>query len=73
LLDTEFDTLLAFDHVNADRDNGIPFDLKGREQAHAPGYQAVVGGTYASNFYETEPYNQFGAPRVVGIRGSVQF
>jgi outer membrane receptor protein involved in Fe transport len=26
LLDTEFDTLLAFDHVNADRANGVAFD-----------------------------------------------
>lgn len=143
LLDTEFDTLLAFDHVNADRDNGIPFNLKGREQAHAPGYQAVIGGSYAltqqltlsgsieakddfffsdrheersdayellnleltytqdnwslavygknlsdelvktrgfgsfgndpRNFYTTEPYNQFGAPRIVGMRGTIQF
>ncbi|MEM7360673.1 MAG: TonB-dependent receptor [Pseudomonadota bacterium] len=143
LLDTEFDTLLTFDHVGADRDNGIPFDLDGREQAHAPGYQWVIGGSYALSerltlsgsieakddflfsdrheersdayelvnleisyateswevaiygknltdelvktrgfgsfgndprkFYETEPYNQFAAPRVVGIKASVDF
>ena len=143
LLDTEFDTLLAFDHVNADRANGVAFDLKGREQAHAPAYQAVIGGAYEltsaltisgsieakddfffsdrheersdayelvnleltyavdnwsvalygknitdelvktrgfgsfgndpRKFYQTEPYNQFGAPRVVGIRGSLEF
>ncbi len=143
LLDTEFDTLLAFDHVNADRDNGIPFDLKGREQAHAPSYQAVIGGSYAltkqltlsgsieakddfffsdrheersdayellnleltyatdnwsvalfgknlsdelvktrgfgsfgndpRKFFVTEPYNQFGAPRVLGLRGTLEF
>jgi len=143
LLDTEFDSFLTFDHVNADRDNGIPFDLDGREQAHAPGYQGVLGGAFAlteqlvvsgsieakddfffsdrhqersdayellnleltyhadnwhvavyaknltdelvktrgfgsfgndpRNFYETEAYNQFGAPRVVGVRASVEF
>jgi outer membrane receptor protein involved in Fe transport len=143
LLDTEFDTLLAFDHVNSDRENGVAFDLKGREQAHAPSYQTVIGGAYEltpaltfsgsieakddfffsdrheersdayelvnleltyavdnwsvavygknitdelvktrgfgsfgndpRKFYETEPYNQFGAPRVVGVRGSLEF
>lgn len=143
LLNTEFDTLLAFDHVNADRENGVAFNLKGREQAHAPRYQAVLGGAYAltseltfsgsieakddfffsdrheersdayellnleltyavdnwsvalygknltdeliktrgfgsfgndpRNFYATQPYNQFGAPRVVGVRGSIEF
>ncbi len=143
LLDTEFDELLTFDHVNADRDNGIPFNLAGREQAHAPGYQWVIGGEFSltdrlslsgsieakddfffsdrheersdayellnlelayqaenwkvalygrnltdelvktrgfgsfgndpRKFYVTEPYNQFGAPRVVGVRASVEF
>lgn len=143
LLETKFDTLLAFDHVNADRANGVAFDLKGREQAHAPRYQAVIGGAYEltptltvsgsietkdefffsdrheersdayelvnleltyavdnwsvalygknltdelvktrgfgsfgndpRKFYETEPYNQFGAPRVIGVRGSLEF
>lgn len=47
LLNTEFDELLSFDHVNADRDNGVAFDLSGRDQAHAPNYQWVVGGNYA--------------------------
>ena len=47
LLNTEFDELLSFDHINADRDNGIAFDLSGRDQAHAPNYQWVVGGRYA--------------------------
>jgi len=49
LLDTEFDTLLTFEHVNADRDNGIPYNLAGREQAHAPSYQWVFGGAFAIN------------------------
>ncbi len=143
LLDTEFDEFLSFDHVNADRDNGVPFDLQGREQAHAPGYQWVLGAAwqlaprwllsgsieakddfffserheersdayellnlevsylaenwrvsvYGKNltdelvktrgfgsfgndprkFYETEPYNQFAAPRVVGVKGEFEF
>lgn len=143
LLDTEFDELLTFDHVDADRDNGIPFNLAGREQAHAPSYQWVLGGAvnlsdawtlsgsvegkdsfyfsdrhearsdayelfnlelayraenwqvtvYGKNlsdelvktrgfgsfgndprkFYETEPYNQFGTPRLIGIRANVDF
>ena len=143
LLDTEFDQLLTFDHVNADRDNGIPFNLAGREQAHAPSYQWLLGGNlqlaenwsihgslegkddfyfsdrhelrseaytlanlelaytrdnlrvalYGKNlgdetittrgfgsfgndprkFYETEPYTQYGAPRVVGLRATIDF
>lgn len=47
LLHTEFDSLLTFDHVNADRENAVPFNLKGREQAHAPGYQWLIGGSFA--------------------------
>lgn len=143
ILDTEFDTFLTFEHVDSDRDNGVPFDLAGREQAHAPGYQWVLGGRYAlaehwqisgsieakdefffSNrhdaqsdayellnlelsyqvdnwqlalygknltdelvktrgfgsfgndprkFYATEPYNQFAAPRIVGMKASLEF
>lgn len=49
LLKTEFNDLLTFEHINADRDNGIPFNLKGREQAHAPSYQWVLGSEYAIN------------------------
>jgi outer membrane receptor protein involved in Fe transport len=143
LLDTEFDELLTFDHVSADRDNGVPYNLDGREQAHAPRYQWFLGAAYhlsdhwsisgsieakddflfsdrheersdayellnlelsysADNwqvalygkninnelvktrgfgsfgndprkFYATEPYNQFAAPRVVGVKASIQF
>lgn len=143
LLDTEFDTYLSFEHVNADLENGIPYDLKGREQAQAPSYTWVVGARYTltdklqisgsieakdgyffSNrhdeksdayellnielayqmnnwrialfgknltdetlatrgfgsfgndprkFYETEPYNQFAAPRMVGLKASWEF
>ena len=143
LLDTQFDEFLSFDHIEADRDGGVPFDLNGREQAQAPSYTAIIGGTFAltnaislsgsveakddflfSNshegrsdsyellnlevayqaenwrvavygknltdelvktrgfgtfgndpreFYELDEYNQFGAPRVVGVRASIEF
>ena len=143
LLKTEFDDFLSFDHIEADRDAGLPFDLDGREQAQAPSYTAVIGGRYAltnklslsgsieakddflfsdshegrsdsyelvnleiaysvdnwsvavygknltdelvktrgfgtfgndpREFYELDEYNQFGAPRVVGVRGSFEF
>lgn len=143
LLETEFDTLLTFEHVEADRDNGIPFNLKGRELSHSPSYMFAIGGTYSIDqnwsingsiegkddfyfsdrheersdayellnlqlaytqdnwqvalygknltdetvktrgfgsfgndprkFYETEPYNQFGTPRIVGIKASYEF
>ena len=143
LLDTQFDEFLSFDHIEADRDNGIAFDLADREQAQAPSYTAVIGGKYAltkniifggsieakdeflfsdshegtsdsyelvnlelsyqtdnwslalyaknvtdelvktrgfgtfgndpREFYELDEYNQFGAPRVVGVRASFDF
>lgn len=143
LLDTEFDQFLSFDHIDADRANGVPFDLNGRDQAQAPSYTGVIGGSYAltrtlslsgsieakddflfsnsherrSDAYELinlelayqaeswrlavygenlsdelvktrgfgtfgndprknyalEEYNQFGAPRVVGFRASMEF
>ncbi|MCZ6657639.1 MAG: TonB-dependent receptor [Gammaproteobacteria bacterium] len=43
LLETEFDDFLSFSHANADSDSGIPVDLNGREQAHAPSYQFALG------------------------------
>ena len=143
ILETKFDNFLTFEHVDADRDNGVAFDLDGREQAHAPGYQWVMGGEYQlnagwaisgsieakddfyfsdrhelrsdaykllnlelaytadkwkvalyaknltdelvktrgfgsfgndpRNFYQTEAYNQFAAPRVVGVKASLEF
>lgn len=143
LLDTKFAQFFTFDHVNADRENGVPFNLQGREQAHAPSYQWVLGGEWSlterwrvsgsieakddfyfserheerstavellnlelayrtenwqlalygknltdelvktrgfgsfgndpRNFYQTEPYNQFAAARLVGIKGSIEF
>jgi outer membrane receptor protein involved in Fe transport len=44
LLDTEFDDFLSFTHVNADPENGIPVDLNGHDQPHAPSYQFAFGG-----------------------------
>ncbi|NND00313.1 MAG: TonB-dependent receptor [Gammaproteobacteria bacterium] len=143
LLDTKYDGFVSFEHVNADRANGIPFNLQGREQAHAPAYQWVIGGNFAISpdwqisgsveakddfyfsdrhderslayellnlelayqgddwrialygknltdelvltrgfgsfgndprkFYQTEAYHQFAAPRVVGLRASMDF
>jgi outer membrane receptor protein involved in Fe transport len=142
-LDTQFDEFLSFDHILADRENGTPFNLNGRDQAQAPSYTAVIGGSYAftealsisgsieakddflfSNshesrsdayellnlelayqaenwriaiygknlsdelvktrgfatfgndpreFYALDEYNQFGAPRIVGVRASIEF
>ena len=36
LLKTQFDDFLTFEHLAADRDNGIPINLRGREQAQSP-------------------------------------
>ncbi len=46
LLDTEFDEFLTFEHILADRENGIPYNLKGRAQAHAPDYHWTLGGNW---------------------------
>lgn len=143
LLDTEFDEFLTFDHIDADRENGIAFNLDGRSQAHAPEYQWVIGAAYAltnrlvlsgsveakdefffserhdetsdayellnleltyegenwsaaiygknltdelvktrgfgsfgndpRDFFTVRPFNQFAAPRVVGVRGTINF
>lgn len=143
LLNAEFDEFLTFQHLNADLDNGIAFNLEGRDQAHAPSYQLALGGQYrffqgwhasgsieakdefyfsdrhdaqsdsyqllnlelgysadnwqialyAKNvtdelvktrgfgsfgndprkFYELEPYNQFAAPRLVGLKARMSF
>ena len=143
LLNSRFDDYLSFEHVLADRDQGIAYNLAGREQAHAPGYQwfaaaeyaltenAYISGSlegkdayffsdrhdersqsyemlnlelgwradnwhiaaYAKNltdeivttrgfgsfgndprkFYQTEPYNQFAAPRLIGLKASMEF
>lgn len=143
LLETEFRDFLNFSHANANADTGTPVDLEGREQPHAPSYQAAVGvefdvlpylswridaeakdsfflsarheeqtesyvlwntrltyqrdswqlalwgrnltdedtiirgfgsfGNNPQNFYQTEPYYQLGAPRVIGISATLNF
>ncbi|MEM8501080.1 MAG: TonB-dependent receptor [Pseudomonadota bacterium] len=143
VLDTEFGDFETCEHVLADCENGATFNLDGRAQAHAPEYQANMGGKYSfgehwyvigsvdmkddfyfserhdvrsdsyqlfnveigfryerwtiaaygknlsdelvqtrgfgafgndpRKFYELEPYNQFAAPRVFGVKASAQF
>ena len=46
LLGTRFGKFQSFEHVAADRENAIPFDLGGRNHAHAPGYQVLAGADY---------------------------
>jgi outer membrane receptor protein involved in Fe transport len=43
LLDTEYSDYLSYAHTDADLENGVPYDLSGRAQAHAPEYQYVLG------------------------------
>ena len=43
LLDTEYRDYMSLAHSEADPDNGVPYDLSGREQAHAPEYQYTAG------------------------------
>ena len=45
LLNTKFDQFLTFEHVNADRENAVPFNLVNRAQSHAPQYQFNLGAT----------------------------
>ena len=53
LLETEFDDFLSFSHVDADSGSGIPVDLSGREQAHAPSYQFAIGIEFQISPYLT--------------------
>ena len=143
LLETEFENYLSYSHVDSDLKNGIPVNLTGRDQSHAPQYQLNFGlnyritenlnikfdieakdefyfsdrhnihsddyvllnvvlgyqknswevnlfgknltdedyqtrgfGSFGNDprkFYDTEPYYQYGAPRVVGINGKRKF
>lgn len=43
LLDTEYRDYENLAHAEADPENGVPYDLNGRDQAHAPKYQYVAG------------------------------
>jgi len=44
LLDSQFDDFENFSHVDADAENGVPFDMDGRDVPHAPNYQLALGG-----------------------------
>lgn len=46
LLDTEYRQYQSFTHAQADPENGVPYDLSGRDQAHAPNYQFTLGGEW---------------------------
>jgi iron complex outermembrane receptor protein len=46
LLDAEYRDYRSFSHADADPENGIPYDLDGRDQAHAPNWQYVVGAEW---------------------------
>ncbi len=48
LLNAEFDKFKSFTHVDADLDSipPVPVDLSGRDVAHAPNYQLMLGGIY---------------------------
>ena len=51
LLEAKFDKFKSYNHINADQQSipPVPFDLSGRNVAHAPNYQAVLGGFYYIN------------------------
>lgn len=43
LLDATYKNYLNYAHADADLDSGIPYDLSGRAQAHAPEFQYTLG------------------------------
>ncbi len=43
LLDTEYKDYLSYSHTDADLENGNPYDMSGRAQAHAPETQFALG------------------------------
>ncbi len=53
LLDTEYKNYLSYAHTGADLENGIPYDMSGREQAHAPDTQYALGAQFffAQNWF----------------------
>ena len=53
LLHTEYKNYLSYSHADADLENGIPYDLSGRDQAHAPRTQYVLGAqfVFAQNWF----------------------
>ena len=53
LLDTKYKDYLSYSHSEADLENGIPYDLSGRDQAHAPKTQYALGAQFffAQNWF----------------------
>jgi iron complex outermembrane receptor protein len=53
LLDTEYKDYLSYAHADADLENDIPYDLSGRDQAHAPRTQYALGAQFffAQNWF----------------------
>ena len=53
LLDTQYKNYHSFAHTDADLENGIPYDLSGRAQAHAPETQYALGAQFffAGNWF----------------------
>ncbi|TVQ31144.1 MAG: TonB-dependent receptor [Wenzhouxiangella sp.] len=46
LMRSGFDGFENFSHVDADPDNGVPFDMDGRDLPHAPEYMFAVGAVF---------------------------
>jgi len=48
LLNAEFDLFPSFNHIDADQETipPVPVDMSGRDVAHAPNHQLVLGGIY---------------------------
>lgn len=53
LLDTQYRNFLSYAHTDADLENGVPYDLSGRAQAHAPDTQYALGAQFffAENWF----------------------
>jgi outer membrane receptor protein involved in Fe transport len=53
LLDTKYKDYLSYAHADADLENDIPYDLSGRDQAHAPRTQYALGAQFffAQNWF----------------------
>jgi iron complex outermembrane receptor protein len=52
-LDTKYKDYLSYSHTDADLENGIPYDMSGRDQAHAPRTQYALGAQFffAKNWF----------------------
>jgi outer membrane receptor protein involved in Fe transport len=46
LLDTKYKDYLSYSHTDADLENGLPYDMSGRAQAHAPETQYSIGAQF---------------------------